>query len=478
MSLKKRGVHLLLGPVFFFLISVCLGKTGVMDLTAAKGIGTAVWMIYWWVTRPVDITVTALLPGVINAIFDIVPMDNVISQYASGSIILIFGSCLLTAPWSEIGLDKRISLKALSLIGPSMKSQITVWLLAAIVLSNMMPNVVVVAIFTPIAVSMLAAAGYKDIRKCEAATPILCAIAWGSQVGGAGTPLGGAMNITAIAFIEEYTGREFMYVDWLSRMLPYTVIATIAVLVTMLLKPMKVNSLEGTREYFVKCYRDLGPVKKDEKISLVLFVAAMLGSFLRPLYADLIPGLVPAYLFLILGFANFVIVSVERRELLLTWEKAQKEVMWGMLLLFAGGLALGQILTGSGANDAIAGVISSVHLTGGIGTIFIFTLFACIISEMTNSTVSAAVTLPIVIGVTQKLGLNPIPYVFTTAMGMNFESILPVSVRAISVSYGLDPDKLLKNGLVVALVRMLVAVAVGYIIMQLWPGFGTLNETL
>ena len=257
-------------------------------------------MIYWWVTRPVDITVTALLPVVINALFDIVPMENVISQYSSSSIILIFGSCLLTAPWSEIGLDKRISLKALSLIGPSMRSQITVWLLAAVVLSNMMPNVVVVAIFTPIAVSMLAAAGYEDIRKCEAATPILCAIAWGSQVGGAGTPLGGAMNITAISFIEEFTGKEFMYVDWLTRMLPYTVIATAAVLVAMLVRPMKTSSLSGTKEYFEKCYAELGPMKKDEKISLALFVAAMLGSFVRPLYADLMPGLVPAYLFLLL----------------------------------------------------------------------------------------------------------------------------------------------------------------------------------
>ncbi len=475
MSNKKRAIHLIIGPLLFLIISYGIGGAGLIPLTAAKGIGISAWMIYWWVTRPVDITVTALLPGVVNALFDIVPMENVISQYSSSSIILIFGSCLLTAPWSEIGLDKRISLKALSLIGPSMKSQITVWLIAAVVLSNMMPNVVVVAIFTPIAVSMLAAAGYKDIKNCEAATPILCAIAWGSQVGGAGTPLGGAMNITAISFIEEFTGKEFMYIDWITRMLPYTIIATAAVLVTMLLKPMETTSLSGTKEYFEKCYAELGPMKKDEKISLFLFVAAMLGSFVRPLYADLVPGLVPAYLFLILGFINFLLVSAEKKELLLTWDKAQKEVMWGMLLLFAGGLALGQILTGSGANDAIAGVISKANLSGGFGTVLVFAIFACLISEMTNSTVSAAVTIPIVIGVTGKMGLNPIPYIFTTAMAMNFESLLPVSVRAISVGYGLDPDKLLKNGLIVALVRMLVAVIVGYLTLIIWPGFGVLQ---
>ena len=461
MSIQKRFTHLIIGPILYVLIWLLGAKANIMDVTAAKGLGVAVWMIYWWVTRPVNITVTALLPGVVNALFNIVPMENVISQYASSSIVLIFGSCLLTAPWAKIGLDKRISLKALSLIGPSMKSQIAVWLLAAAILSNMMPNVVVVAIFTPIAVSMLAAAGYKDIKTCEPAVPILCAIAWGSQLGGAGTPLGGAMNITAISFIEEFTGTEFMYVDWIKVMLPYTIIATLAVLVAMILKPMKVTSLEGTKEYFQKEYKALGPMKRDEKISLVLFVTAMLGSFVRPLYADLLPGLVPAYLFLILGCVNFVIVGMNK-EMLLDWDEAQKEVMWGMLLLFAGGLALGQILTGSGANDAIAGVISKMPLSGGLVTIAIFAVFASIISEMTNSTVSAAVSIPIVIGVTSKLGLSPLPYIFTVCMAMNYESLLPVSVRAISVGYGLDPDKLLKNAIPLTLLRLVVAIAVGY----------------
>jgi len=463
MNLKKRITYLIIGPLLYAVLALILPATGFCDTNAAKGIGVAAWMIFWWVTRPVDITVTALLPGVVNALFSIVPMENVISQYSSSSIILIFGSCLLTATWSKIGLDRRISLKALSLIGPSMKSQITVWFLAAVVLSNMMPNVVVVAIFTPIAVSMLMAAGYEDIKTCEPAVPILCAIAWGSQVGGAGTPLGGAMNVTAISFIESYTGQEFMYVDWLVRMLPYTLIATAVVLLMMILKPGTVSSLSGTKEYFKKSYDELGPMKKDEKISLALFVIAMLGSFIRPLYATLLPGLIPAYLFLFLGCLNFVLISLEEKELLLTWDQAQREVMWGMLLLFAGGLALGQILTLSGANDAIASVIAGLSLKGGLETVVIFAVFACIISEMTNSTVSAAVTLPIVIGVTSKLGLDAMPYIFTAAMAMNYESLLPVSVRAISVGYGLDPDKLMKRGFPITIARMLVAIIVGYV---------------
>ena len=87
MSNQKRFINLCVGPAFYLVIWLLGAHTTVLDETAAKGLGVAVWMIYWWVTRPVNITVTALLPGVVNALFNIVPMENVISQYASSSIV-------------------------------------------------------------------------------------------------------------------------------------------------------------------------------------------------------------------------------------------------------------------------------------------------------------------------------------------------------------------------------------------------------
>ncbi len=73
-------------------------------------------------------------------------------------------------------------------------------------------------------------------------------------------------------------------------------------------------------------------------------------------------------------------------------------------------------------------------------------VFTRVIAEMTNGTTAAAVVCPIVFGVTEKLGLNPVPYWFITTMAFNAEFLLPISVRAIPVSYGLDADKMLKWG--------------------------------
>ena len=141
MDTKKRLIYLIIGPVLFAIASVAL--KGALGGLGAMAIGTLLWMVFWWATQPVSLTVTAFLPVGINALFGMVEQSGVIAQYASGSIILIFGSCLLTIPWATTGLDRRVALKVLSLVGPSMKSQITVWLLASMIFSSCLPNVAV-----------------------------------------------------------------------------------------------------------------------------------------------------------------------------------------------------------------------------------------------------------------------------------------------------------------------------------------------
>ncbi len=466
MNEKQRLLYLLLGPAIFIAITLFFSST--LNLPAAQAIGTLLWMIFWWITRPVHMTVTALIPIVVNAVFNIIPMEAVTSQYFSDSIILIFASCLITIPWKSTGLDRRVALRILSVIGPTMKSQVTVWLLTSIMFSTMLPNVAVCALFCPIAIAMLKAAGYDDIKKCAPAVPILLSIGWGVGLGGAGSPLGGAMNVVAISYIQEYTGAEFMYIDWVINMAPFFIIVATAALAYMLFISKKIGPINGSKEYFKKSYTELGPIKHDEKVCVTLFVLALTGAFLRPLFADIFPALTPAYIFLILGCVAFIF-NISKKGPLLTWETAQENTIWGMMFLFGGGLALGKLVNGSGASESIASLVSGMALDGGFLTIVIIVVFACAISEATNSTVSAAVTIPIVLSLASKLGLNAIPYWFTTIMAYNAEFLLPISVRAIPVSYGLDANKMIKQGIPLLFLRMAIVIILGYVFVTFWP---------
>ena len=143
-SKRKRRLHsiaVLLGPVSFVLTIVLL--EWFFGFKQAAALGTAVWMALWWILRPVNISVTAFVPIAVNALFDLVPMQQIISQYFSEIIVLLFGADLVCLTWATTGLDKRLAIKTLCCIGTSMKQQIAVWLIVSTVLSIFLPNVVV-----------------------------------------------------------------------------------------------------------------------------------------------------------------------------------------------------------------------------------------------------------------------------------------------------------------------------------------------
>ncbi|ONI38700.1 divalent anion:Na+ symporter (DASS) family transporter [Candidatus Epulonipiscium fishelsonii] len=460
-----------MGPVLF-LVSVLLFQ-GTFGMAGSQAIGTLVWMTVWWTTRPVAPAITSLLPIIVNAIFMIVPMGQIIGKYSSENIMLLFGASLLCLPWDETGLGKRIALKSLSIVGPSVKQQIAIWLFFSAIMSSILPNAVVCTMLTPIAAAMLHSAGEKDLSKSDLAVPILLAIAWGTGPGGAGSPLGGAMNLSAITYIEQYTGHEFMYIDWAVRMFPYMLIVTCALLIQLWMIPTKTKSFDGTKEFFANSYKELGPMNKGEKVCATLFILSVIASFTRSLYASLLPGLTPAYAFLILGSFSFLYTYKDKKPLL-TWPQVEKNMMWGMLCLFAGGLALGELVIKSGVSDKVGEMINGLEMTAGFGMLLLFVVIARLISEFTNNVTSAAIVTPIVISTTTQLGLNPIPYCFIVAMAFNGSFILPLGVRGIPVGYGVDVNVMLKKGIPVSIVNALVTAIVGYAILLLVPSFGAL----
>ena len=472
MENKQKILHICIGPILFVLASILLSN--ILGNQGAKAIGTLFWMVYWWVTRPVHMTVTAMLPIVLNAIFSIAPMDSIIKQYSSSSLILIFGTGLLSMAWENTGLDKRIALKALSLIGPSIQSQILVWFTASVILSTFMPNVAVCALYCPIAVAMLKAAGYDDMKNSMQATVILLAIGWGAGIGGVGSPLGGAMNITAISYLQTFMNSEFMYVDWIIRMVPYMIIVTVVLLLCMMKIGKGCEPIRGSKEYFNKMLSELPPMSQDEKMSGIVFIFAVVLSFLRPLYANVLPDAQPAYVFLVFGFILFLMTKKDKKSFI-TWEQAEHESLWGMMFLFGGGVALGCMINESNAATGIASLLNSIVINNELFIIVLFSIAAVIMSELTNSTVCAAVLTPIVLATTSNMGLNPIPYWFVLCIAFNAEFLLPVSVRAIPASYGLDTNIMFKKGLGMVVVRLIVGIVYVYTCIKLIPGFGIIS---
>lgn len=470
-GLSKRITGLIGGPLLFAAIVLLL--QGRFGFDGAAAIGVMFWMGYWWIAQPVHIAVTAMIPVVINAIFDLTSASAIISQYSSEIVVLLFGATLICLTWESTGLDRRLSLKLLCLIGSSLRQQLVVWLFMSALMSAVLPNSVVATIFTPIAIAMFSFTNLGDIKDNPVASVILLAIVWGTEIGGMASPLGGSMNLVVVNYIEEFTGEEFMYIDWVVRLCPVVLVMLLLNLVYLFAVKVPVKQLPGTRDYFKEKYQDLGKMGKGEKISLVIFLLAIVASFLRPLYASIAPSIKPAFAFLICGFATFFFRD-ERGKHIISWKQVENKMMWGLLFLYAGGLALGRLIIDTGAADVIAELISSWNLSGELLTITIMVIFARLLAEVSSNTTAASISVPIVLSITQGLGLNPIPYIFITAAAFNSAYILPLSVRAIPVGYGMEAKILARNGMAISILSVVVISLIGYAFTRWWPYFGAL----
>ena len=505
-TLKKNNysklINLIIGPLGFLLCYLLLPNVlepiialVESDLTKelstdvvlsnhqiAGAIGTVFWMAYWWITGPIDYAVTGLLPIAINALFQIanvlphefnaektnafdVGMGNILAKYADSTIMLILGASLIVAAWGAIGLDRRVATRFLSLIGNKMRNQIAFWFILTTVLSAVLPNSVVCAAITPIAVSMLKFVGESDITNSKKASMILLTIAYGAGVGGLASPLGGAMNLTVIKAINDIPGvEEFTYINWFIKFLPIMLILVISNIVFLCFFCKKDETLEGSKEYFIEEYKKMPPMKLEEKVSLVFFLIPTVLSFCQPLYKAYLPGLKPAFLFVIFGILSFLIKK-ENGERMMTWKQAEKNVVWDMLYIFGGGLALGAMLTNSRADKVIGKLVGASGVEMGFVMILLIVTFTVIMSDVTSNTATAGIAMPIVIAMCGGTA-DAIPFALAATIGVNLSYMLPTSIRAISVGYGLSPKFMLKKGVPLTVIVILLMSVAAYVFMK------------
>lgn len=472
MKKQKRMIHLLAGPALFALFIAVLPREVFTTFEMRAAIGTIMWMAYWWVTGPVDYAVTAFLPIALNALFQMTDMSSVISNYADETILLLLGASIISVMWENTGLDKRIAITFLRLIGSSLRVQLIFWFMLAAVLSAVLPNAVVCATITPIAVAMLKYIGMDDIKSNRVSSKILLTIAYATGLGGLASPLGGAMNLVTVDYIQKLTGEEYMYSSWVVRFLPLMLILMFINVLFMIRDVKKTEQLGGSREYFIARYKELEPMSYEEKTALVLFVLATVLAFTRQLYQRILPGLKPAYVFIICAIVSFLLTN-KNGERIMVWKNVQGKIIWGLMYIFAGGLAAGTLINKSGAAEALGESISRLDMKGGFVTVLIILTVTLLMSDVTSNTATAAVAMPLVISITQGSGLNPIPYVYVASVGVNLSYMLPTSIRAIPVGYGLSPKYMFKEGWKITLLVIIAMSIVCTLLLKYWQVFST-----
>lgn len=468
---KYNIFKILAGPAIFFLV-LTLPFFGPVE--ARIGFGILFWMVVWWVTLAVDIKITCLVPLVVVAFYPYLPIQKVMEAYVHKHAFLIIGASMVTAAWARWGLAKRMSLHFLSMFGNKVQTQMVAWFLFCGVLSFVMGNTPIGAIFAPIAVAALLYAGYESYQQrydSKAASNILIAVAWGASVGGMTTPLGGGQAVVTLGFMEKYIGHEVFFVDWAARMLPLSILVmmTMALFMYYFMKP-EISTFSGDKKFYQKELKQMGPMSYEEKVVLYSFLAIVLLAVFRPLYVEFIKG--PYFKWLHFSPLFFIVASLlfflpskkSKNETILSIDSLTKHFPVAILFIWPAAVALGRILNKTGASEVFAQWLQPVIGTGDVSSIVAFAAGANVLSQMTSDTASAGVMIPLVIEAFKDwhgLQYGSIAWIWITgaALSWSYAVASATGAQGIVAGYGANLQRMFFYGIIAAVISTAVTIA-------------------
>ncbi len=463
----SKWIHQFIGPLLF-IIALFIPIFG--PVRARIGFGILIWMVYWWVTVAVDIKVTCLVPLIVAAFYQYMPIVDVMRAYAHKNAFLIIGASMVTAAWARWGLAKRISLRFLLMFGNKVRSQMIAWFLLCGFISFILGNTPVGAIFAPIATASLLYAGYETFEqryRSRAASNILIAVAWGASVGGMTTPLGGGQAVVTWSFMQEYLGHEVFFIDWTARMLPISllVMGVMVLFFRFLMKP-EVDTFKGSKEFYRQELREMGSMKFEEKIVLYGFFIIVILALFRPLYAKALKGpwfawIHPNPLFFIFAAIIFFMPAKNSKETVLSIPTLVKYFPVAILFIWPGAVALGRILTKTGASTVFAQWLGPFIRAGDIPAIFGFVLGSNMLSQFTSDTSSAGVMIPLVIEAFKNwhsLQYGAIAFIWIAGASLSWSYAIASATGAqgIVVGYGANIKRMFAWGMLAAVISIIV----------------------
>lgn len=131
----------------------------------------------------------------------------------------------------------------------------------------------------------------------------------------------------------------------------------------------------------------------------------------------------------------FLIPTKRQQGRIVDWSIA-KEIPWGVLLLFGGGLALANAITTSKLD---AWLSNQLILLKGLPIILIITitvLFVLFLTEITSNTATATMILPLLAALAISIDVHPLALMVPAAMGANCAFMLPVGTPPNAIVFG------------------------------------------
>lgn len=417
-------------------------------------------VIVLWVTEALPLAVTALLGAVLCVVAGVAPAKEVFRPFADPLIFLFIGSFLLAEAIRLHQLDRRLAYRVLSVpwIGERPSRILAAVALVSVLISAFISNTVTAAMMMAIVTGILGAVEAATDRHGHApapefATSLFLCVAFAASIGGLATPIGTPPNLIGLAFIRDQVGVHVSFLGWCAIGVPLVaVMTTVAVTVLARLFPAGVDRLHGVGPYVAAERRGLGAWTVGQRsvaiaFGITVFLWVLPGVLLIVLgsshpacnwFSKRLPEGVAALvgailLFLMPGNRG----GDGRRTRALEWRQAR--IDWDIVLLYGGGMSLGELCFSTGLAGAIGQAITGWIPAGdwsGPVLVAVAALVAVVTSEFTSNTASANMVVPVVIALARATGTDPLMAALAATFASSLGFMMPVSTPCNAIVYG------------------------------------------
>ena len=422
-------------------------------------------VVILWVTEAIPLAVTALLGPALCVLAGIGSAREIFRGFADPIVFLFLGSFLIAEAMLRHGLHRRIALGIMRKVGSSPARLLIGFGVATGFISLWLSNTATTAMMFPIALAILK----QRQTQPSFATALMLMTAFAASIGGLGTPVGTPPNLIGLGLIESNLAIKISFFQWMLFGLPLA-----AVLIVFLCFYFRRLPQPGGEAQPLELITP-GPLSAGERNVLIAF-AVTVALWITPGLLALARGTdgpafrwfnarLPEAIAALLGAILLFVLptNLKRGEFTISWRDAAN-IDWGTILLFGGGLALGELMFSTGlARWMGEGIAGQLQANTVLGLTMLFAALGTILSETTSNTASAAMVVPVAIAVSQAAGVPPIQPVLAACLGSSLGFMLPVSTPPNAIVYGsglVPAREMIRHGFVLDVVGWAAIVAV------------------
>ena len=420
-----------LGPVLALITYALLIRIDSFPPLAAAVAALSIWMAIWWMSEPVPLELTALLPMILLPLIGLYPAKSAMMEacapYAHESVYFFLGGFGLGLAIEKTKLHRIGALFLLRWAGSNASRVVAAFMLCSAALSMWINNTATTMLMLPLGLSVIATTDHPNFAKS-----ILIGIAYAASIGGMGTLVGTAPNIFFAGFLRE-RGIDIGFWDWMLVAMPIVAVLLVGCWVWMVVILWPLNNVKiSVPNEWSEEWRSTQRLDGHQRTTLIVFAIAAASWILRTPLLDSIEGspwharLSPANDAWIAMVALASLLVFPLGKPVLTWKDVER-VPWGVLLLFGGGLSLSRAITESRLDGQIGLAAAGLQ---GIPVWLLLTVVVLIvvaISEMASNVATATTMIPVLMGAAPAMQIDPILLLSATVLASSCGFMMPVA---------------------------------------------------